>query len=234
MTLFIPWLSESTVYLRNISSFISGIPVWTKPTFTKLTYCSKPLPFSYNCRHRRTNEYRRKSRCLFHYITSLLPMFLVCYYSLWLSKLHWKKENQISLISKEIQNGAVASSYMIKYLPVSSYTRKPFLIQYITLRLLHSEFPYIWGKLDFFLSVYRPFDCHSCWRGWSSPSWPSCRGRSGWGWGRRRDSTPCVQSTPSCSQGTQLYNFTQNNRTWECLDLQNRHGLPASWIDLDC
>jgi hypothetical protein len=39
-----------------------------------------------------------------------------------------KKENQISLLSKEIQNGAVASSYMIKYLRISSYIRKPFLI----------------------------------------------------------------------------------------------------------
>ncbi len=46
-----------------------------------------------------------------------------------------KKENQIFLI-KEIQKGSVAksymtitaSSYMVKYLRISSYTRKPFLI----------------------------------------------------------------------------------------------------------
>ncbi len=33
-----------------------------------------------------------------------------------------------------------ASSYMTKYLRISSY---------MTLQLLHSEFPYIWGKFDF-------------------------------------------------------------------------------------
>jgi hypothetical protein len=40
-----------------------------------------------------------------------------------------KKENEIFLISKEIQNGAVAKSYMTNglpiYLPISSYIRKP-------------------------------------------------------------------------------------------------------------
>ncbi len=39
-----------------------------------------------------------------------------------------KKENQIFLIYKKIQNGAVAKSYMVKYLRISSYIRKPFLI----------------------------------------------------------------------------------------------------------
>jgi hypothetical protein len=47
-----------------------------------------------------------------------------------------KKENKIFLIYKEIQNGAVAmvhiwltaSSFMGKYLRISSYIRKPFLI----------------------------------------------------------------------------------------------------------
>jgi hypothetical protein len=45
-----------------------------------------------------------------------------------------KEENQIFLIYKEIPNGAVAKSYMtnglliVKYLHVSSYIRKPFLI----------------------------------------------------------------------------------------------------------
>jgi hypothetical protein len=47
-----------------------------------------------------------------------------------------KKENQIFLIDKEIQNGEVANSnmtnglliYMGKYLRISSYVRKPFLI----------------------------------------------------------------------------------------------------------
>jgi hypothetical protein len=44
-----------------------------------------------------------------------------------------KKENQTFLTHKEIQNGAVAKSYMInglmvKYLRISSYIGKPFLI----------------------------------------------------------------------------------------------------------
>jgi hypothetical protein len=46
-----------------------------------------------------------------------------------------KKENQIFLINKEILSGAVAKSYMTngllingKYLRISSYIRKPFLI----------------------------------------------------------------------------------------------------------
>ncbi len=43
------------------------------------------------------------------------------------------KKNQIFLIYKEIQNGAVAKSYMtngllLKYLRIFSYIRKPFLI----------------------------------------------------------------------------------------------------------
>ncbi len=45
-----------------------------------------------------------------------------------------KKENQILLVYKEIQNGAVAKSYMTnglyigKYLRMSSYIRRPLLI----------------------------------------------------------------------------------------------------------
>jgi hypothetical protein len=39
-----------------------------------------------------------------------------------------KKENTIFLIYKEIQKGAVAKSYITKYLRFSSYIRKPFLI----------------------------------------------------------------------------------------------------------
>ncbi len=37
------------------------------------------------------------------------------------------------------------SSYMVKYLCISSYIRKPFL----TLQPIPAEFPYIWGKLSF-------------------------------------------------------------------------------------
>jgi hypothetical protein len=60
-----------------------------------------------------------------------------------------KKEKQIFLICKGIQNGAVAKSYTVlittfssytgKYLRISSYIRKPFLI-YMNLQLLHSKF----------------------------------------------------------------------------------------------
>ncbi len=39
-----------------------------------------------------------------------------------------KKENKVFLMYKEIQNGAVAKSYMVKYLRISSYIRKSFLI----------------------------------------------------------------------------------------------------------
>ncbi len=48
----------------------------------------------------------------------------------------------------------MASSYIGKYLRIFSYIKKPFLICSMTLQLLHSEFPYIWGKLYFlFISV---------------------------------------------------------------------------------
>ncbi len=39
-----------------------------------------------------------------------------------------KKEKKIFLIYKEIQKASVKKSYMIKYLHISSYIRKPFLI----------------------------------------------------------------------------------------------------------
>ncbi len=63
-----------------------------------------------------------------------------------------KKENLIFLEYKEIQNGAVEKSYMTNGLLLYgdifahflTYSiRKPFLILYMTLQLIHSEFPYI-------------------------------------------------------------------------------------------
>ncbi len=39
-----------------------------------------------------------------------------------------KKEKKIFLIYKEIHTGSGAKSYMTKYLRISSYIRKPFLI----------------------------------------------------------------------------------------------------------
>jgi hypothetical protein len=65
-----------------------------------------------------------------------------------------KKENKIFLIYKEIQSGAVAKSYMRKCFLIYEEMRKYFpiyeeAVSYIWLQLLHSEFPYIWGKFDF-------------------------------------------------------------------------------------
>ncbi len=70
-----------------------------------------------------------------------------------------KKENEIFLIYKEIQNGAVAKSYMTNGLLIYGEIFAHFLIYYylilgspspyMTLLLLHSEFPYLWGKFDF-------------------------------------------------------------------------------------
>jgi hypothetical protein len=61
-----------------------------------------------------------------------------------------KKENQVFLIYKEIQSGAVAKSYMRKRKGFLIYEemRKYFpiyeeAVSYMTLQLLHSEFPYI-------------------------------------------------------------------------------------------
>jgi hypothetical protein len=50
------------------------------------------------------------------------------------------------------QEWLTASSYMGIHLRISSYIRKP--SSYITLQLLHPEFPYIWGNsIFFFISV---------------------------------------------------------------------------------
>ncbi len=73
----------------------------------------------------------------------------------WWPQVHTaKKENKIFLIYEETQNGAAAKSYMTNGLLIyeeifahSSWLGSP--SSYMTLQLLHSEFPYIWGKLDF-------------------------------------------------------------------------------------
>ncbi len=59
-----------------------------------------------------------------------------------------KKENQIFFIYKEIQNGAVANSYMTNGLLIvygEIFCAFPHIIgsssSYMTLQLLHSEFP---------------------------------------------------------------------------------------------
>ncbi len=78
----------------------------------------------------------------------------------------YTEKNQILLIYKEIQSGAVAKSYMsIEEGPpnIWGYAQIfPYIWggrqSYMTLQLLHSEFPHIWGKFYFlFISVqYSP------------------------------------------------------------------------------
>jgi hypothetical protein len=67
-----------------------------------------------------------------------------------------QKGNQTYLIYREIQSGAVAKSYMRKGFLIYEEMRKYFPIYEeavshicMTLQLLHSTFPYIWGKFDF-------------------------------------------------------------------------------------
>ncbi len=65
-----------------------------------------------------------------------------------------KKENQVFLTFREIQSGAVAKSYMTNSLLIYGEIFAHFLIYqeslpHIWLCMLHSEFPYIWGKFDF-------------------------------------------------------------------------------------
>ncbi len=68
-----------------------------------------------------------------------------------------KKEDKIFLVFKEIQSGAVAKSYMRKGFLIYEEMRKNVPIyedwggcqSYMTLQLIHSEFPYIWGKFYF-------------------------------------------------------------------------------------
>ncbi len=78
-----------------------------------------------------------------------------------------RKENQIFLIYKEIQSGAVAKSYMRygfliyddmrKYFPISHWGGRK---SYMTLQLLHSEFP--WEKFDFISVVFRWLQVRWC------------------------------------------------------------------------
>ncbi len=72
-----------------------------------------------------------------------------------------KKENLIFLIFKEIQSGAVAKSYMRKGFLIYEEMRKYFPIYEETVShicMLHSKFPYIWGKFDFifYQCTYQP------------------------------------------------------------------------------
>jgi hypothetical protein len=65
-----------------------------------------------------------------------------------------KKKIRFSSYYKEIQGGAVAKSYMTNGLLINGEIFAHFLIlgspsPYMTLQLLHSEFPYKWGKFDF-------------------------------------------------------------------------------------
>jgi hypothetical protein len=97
--------------------------------------------------------------------TFLTPQATCTIHKPWsgLLRLHTdKKENQIFLIYWEILNGAVAKSYMTNGLFIYGEIFSHFLIyilgspsSYMTLQLLHSEFPYIYMRkiLFSFLSV---------------------------------------------------------------------------------
>ncbi len=68
-----------------------------------------------------------------------------------------------------------ASSKMVKYLLISSYIRKPFLIYDFTPDPIPSEFPHIWGK--FYFIFYQCTLCTVC----RLPQWTlkrSCSARS--------------------------------------------------------
>ncbi len=73
-----------------------------------------------------------------------------------ISALIKRKSNFPHTVSKKIQNGAVAKSYMTNGLLIYGEIFAHFLIRtlgspssYMTLQLLHSEFHYIWGKFEF-------------------------------------------------------------------------------------
>jgi hypothetical protein len=102
-------------------------------------------------------QYKRAtSSSLFDMKCSLILFENVPFSPAWIIYYTDKKENQIFLIYKEIQRGAVATLYMKS---ASSYTvwgnicAFPHILgspsSYMTLQLIHSEFPYILGKFDF-------------------------------------------------------------------------------------
>ncbi len=72
----------------------------------------------------------------------------------------------ITLIKKKIKFSSYKRKFRMEqlrshiWLTASSYTRKFLRISsYLTLQLLHSEFPYIWGKFDFLF-----YQCRLEWR----------------------------------------------------------------------
>ncbi len=85
-----------------------------------------------------------------------------------------KKEIEIFFIYKEIQNEAVAKSYMRKCFLISEEKRKYLneeAVSYMTLQLLHSEFLiYEENLIFFFISVTRMTSPSKTtfWRGWRS------------------------------------------------------------------
>ncbi len=84
-----------------------------------------------------------------------------------------KKKN--FLIYKEIQYGAVAKSYMNNGLLIrGNICAFPHVlgspISYMTLQLLHSEFPYIWGKFYFIFYKCRVPQFQSPRQNWDPPS----------------------------------------------------------------
>ncbi len=76
-----------------------------------------------------------------------------------------KKEYQIFLIDKEVQNGAGSKSYMRKGILIYIETRKYLLVYEKAVSHIWLcncsilNFPYIWGKFDFLFYQCRASDC---------------------------------------------------------------------------
>ncbi len=140
----------------------------------------------------------------FAFLGIFVSNFRYCFFAVWFWKRALiKKKIKIFLIYKEIQNGAVAKSYMTngllitylgKYLRISSHIRKPFLIyNFATAPLwisLHTR--EIWFS---FLSV----------RCVSSLPWPDLGRGCRWCWSRPRSPARRTRWPPSESRaGTAL------------------------------
>ncbi len=94
-----------------------------------------------------------------NFIIPILPVIRLCMkITLRLVLAHYTALIKKYHIYKEIQNGAVAKSCMTNGLLIYGEIFSHFLdsilgslssSSYMTLQLLHSEFPFIWGKFDF-------------------------------------------------------------------------------------
>ncbi len=114
---------------------------------------SRPL-LALSCPQLHFHVINRHSSDLFKHFHGLYNNLKASIDTLTASYYHSLIRNKKNFRMKQLQSHIwlPASSYMVKYLRISSYIRKS--SSYMTLQLLHSEFPHIWGKFDFiFLSV---------------------------------------------------------------------------------